>query len=344
MSEDTSVVETPSTPARIAGGTISAARMTPEQRTQRAKTASQARWSAARATHEGTIVMGVVQVACAVLENKTRVLSQHHFVTAMGRTGNPKSLRNKEIDSNFQTPVFLAAENLKPFISQDLLVSSTPIVYITLEGKRAYGYEATLLPKVCRVYTAARRAGVLLRHQLHIAEACELILEATSDVGIIALVDERSGYQDVRDREALQAILDKFLRREHAAWAGVFPREFYRGMFRLRGWEWKGMNPFKSPGCIAAYTRDLVYARLAPGVLRELEVRNPIRPNGGRKVRHHQFLSEKIGHPELEKHLAIIVAFMQAANSWDDLIRMVDRAVPRFGHPDQLLLPFEAYA
>jgi len=42
-------------------------------------------------------------------------------------------------------------------------------------------------------------------------------------VGIIALVDEATGYQEVRNKLALQAILDAFLRKELAAWAKRFP-------------------------------------------------------------------------------------------------------------------------
>jgi len=39
----------------------------------------------------------------------------------------------------------------------------------------------------------------------------------------VALVDEATGYQEIRDRLALQAILDRFLRKELAAWAKRFP-------------------------------------------------------------------------------------------------------------------------
>jgi hypothetical protein len=62
-------------------------------------------------------------------------------------------------------------------------------------------------------------------------------MRGLAHVGIIALVDEATGYQDVRDRLALQAILDAYLRKELAAWAKRFPEEFYRQIFRLRDWQ-----------------------------------------------------------------------------------------------------------
>src|SRR5262245_17296535 len=121
-------------------------------------------------------------------------------------------------------------------------------------------------------------------------------------VGIIALVDEVTGYQEVRDREALQAILDRYLRKAFAAWAKRFPDEFYKEIFRLRGWKWRGME-VNRPQCVANYTKDLVYKRLAPGILEELEARNPKNEWGHREARHHQWLTEDVGHPALAQHL-----------------------------------------
>ena len=72
--------------------------------------------------------------------------------------------------------------------------------------------------------------------------ACELLMRGLAHVGIIALVDEATGFQQIRDRDALQAILDAYLRKELAAWAKRFPDEFYQQIFRLRGWQWKGMK------------------------------------------------------------------------------------------------------
>ena len=69
-----------------------------------------------------------------------------------------------------------------------------------------------------------------------------MLTRGLAHIGIIALVDEATGYQEVRDKLALQAILDAYLRKELAAWAKRFPDEFYREMFRLKGWQWQGMS------------------------------------------------------------------------------------------------------
>jgi hypothetical protein len=158
---------------------------------------------------------------------------------------------------------------------------------------------------------------------------CEILVRGFARVGIIALVDEATGFQEVRDRFALQEILDRYLRKEFAAWASQFPVAFYQQIFRLRGWTWKGMK-VNRPQCVANYTKDLVYARLAPGILKELEVRNPI-TNGRRKSPIYWWLTEDVGHPALAQHLHAVVGLMKGADSWDQLMRMMNRAFPRRG-------------
>jgi len=91
------------------------------------------------------------------------------------------------------------------------------------------------------------------------------------------------------------------------------------------------------PQVVAHYTKDLVYARLAPGILKELETRNPKNDKGNRKAKHHQFLTEDVGHPALAQHLYAIIGLMRVADSWEQLIHMVDRAYPKRG--DTLQLP-----
>ena len=155
-------------------------------------------------------------------------------------------------------------------------------------------------------------------------------------IGIIALIDEATGYQEIRDRKALQEILDKYLRKEYAAWAKRFPDDFYQQIFRLRGWQWRGMKPNR-PGAVANYTKDLVYARLAPGVLAELERLNPI-DSGRRGAKHHQWLTSDVGHPALQAHLYGIIAIMRGSTTWEHAKRMVQRAYPKVN--TTLELPF----
>ena len=329
----------PSGPDPSEGGKARAKALTKTQRSDIARTAADVRWNVMRATHAGELEIAGRKVACAVLEDGRRVLSQQSFLAAIGRRGNSDGAKAIADGGNFpKVPVFLAADNLKPFIGESLATSCSPVLYRLPIGGRAYGYEARLLPLVCEVYLAARRANVLMHNQTHIAEVCEVLVSALAQVGIVALVDEATGYQEVRDRRALQAILDQYLRQAFAAWAKRFPDDFYKEMFRLKGWTWKNMNPAGGPRCVANYTKDLVYARIEVGLVHELEHRNPIQLNGRRKSAHHQWLTEDVGHPALAKHLHAVIALMKACpdNGWDMFIRLIDRALPKRGHSIQL--------
>ena len=91
------------------------------------------------------------------------------------------------------------------------------------------------------------------------------------------------------------------------------------------------------PQVFAKYTKDIVYARLAPGILEELESKNPIQ-NGKRRAKHHQWLTEDVGHPALAQHLYAVIGLMRIANSWEEFKRMLDRAYPKRGDTLQMEL------
>lgn len=330
--------------AKVRGGVARASALSADERRESARHAALARWSAdlPQASHEGPLVLGGAEIWAAVLPNGKRLLSQGTFLKAIGRSRTPKGGTG-----GFSTvdglPFFLQAEQLKPFISEELLLSTTPILFRDkAHGRRTVGYDAELLPMVCEVYLRFRdsylkRGENVPRSWAHIVEACDRLTRGLARVGIIALVDEATGYQETRDRLALQAILERFLRRELAAWAKRFPDEFYQHIFRLRGWTWKGMA-VNRPQAVATYTRDLVYARLAPGILKELETRNPIDERGRRRAKHHQWLTEDVGHPALAQHLYAVIGFMRIAQTWDQFVNNLDVAFPRRG--DTLKLPF----
>jgi hypothetical protein len=317
------------------GGFARAEKLTPEQRSEIARHAVQQRWAksgiqgdALSTEYFNELNIGNAEFKAAVLEDGTRVLTRATFVKAIGRTGKAKG--GRAYDDEFKLPVFLTANNLKPYISDELKENSSPILF-KHKNTQFIGYRAELLPQVCGVFIDADEAGVLTKMQKHIAQKCRILLRGFATVGLIALIDEATGYQDVRDRQALQVILDKFLRKEYAAWARRFPLEFYKEIFRLRGWEWKGLkvNP---PQIVAKYTNDIVYSRLTPGLLEELEKKNPKNEKGNRKTKHHQWLTEDVGHPALAQHLYAVIGLMRIAedHGWDTFKVMLDRAYPRY--------------
>lgn len=324
------------------GGHARAQAMSHEERTESARRAALARWSAdlPQAMYEGLVQIGDTEINAAVLPNGRRLLSQATFLRALGRSRSPKAGTGilSTVDG---LPFFLQAEQLSPFLTEEIRMSTTPIAYVSKTGRRMVGYDAELLPMVCEAYLKFRDAsrGKVPRQYDHIVAACDMLMRGLARVGIIALIDEATGYQEVRDRLALQALLDKFLRKELAAWAKRFPDEFYKHIFRLRGWEWKEMGT-QRPGAVGQYTNDIVYARLAPGILEELQAKNPINEHGRRKARHHQWLTDDVGHPALAQHLYATIGLMRASASWQQFMTMLNMAFPKRG--DNLMLPFMA--
>lgn len=290
------------------------------------------------ATHRGKLTIGPVSIPCAVLRDGTRVLSENGIANALGgRSGAAKRLKTAAAEEGAHIPVFLASKSLTPYISNELLDGPLkPIIYQS-GGESVVGYQAEALPEICNIWLQARQDDKLDDQQKDRAQAAEILMRGLATVGIIALIDEATGYQDTRDREALQAILDKYLRKEFAAWAKRFPDAFYREIFRLRGWSWSAMSVAR-PGVVGRYTNDIVYERLAPGILEELQRLNPTYEDGGRSKKHHQYLTDDIGHPALAQHLHAVIGLMRASATWEQFKSLLDRAFPKKGAQLDLLL------
>lgn len=291
------------------------------------------------AKYEGILKIGNSEIPCAVLDDGTRVLTQEEMLEALGRARKAKG-RSRAVD---QLPPFLEAKNLEPFIDDGLRRSTAPVLFKPLrgggiKGKMANGYRAELLPQVCEVMLRARDAGALAPQQYHLAAQAEVLVRALAHVGIIALVDEATGYQYDRRRTALEEILEKFIAKELQPWAKRFPDEFYEELFRLRGWSYEPQS-VKRPSYVGKLTNDLVYARLAPAILDELRRRNPPDEKGRRRVHHHRLLTDDVGHPRLREHLTAVIALEKAATTWDGFYRGIQRALPKYNQTIPLDLP-----
>jgi len=233
---------------------------------------------------------------------------------------------------------FTHQDRLKPFLSNDVLErTALPIKFITTTGTIAYGYEAEVLANICFAVLDAAKDEKLQKQQAHIVRQCEILVRGFAVVGINALVDEATGYQEVRDRSSLRKILDKYLKKEWAAWAKRFPDEFYMEMFRLRGWEWRKMS-VNRPSVVGKFTNDIVYERLAPGVLDELKKLNPVDEKGHRKHKFHQHFTDDVGHPALSQHLHAVIAMMRASATWNGLMRLLNRSLPKLNDTREMVL------
>lgn len=282
------------------------------------------------ALYEGVLEIGDAKIPCAVLEDGTRVLTQTEMLVALGRSPRPKGKESRAVD---ELPPFLATKSLQPFIDGDLRESTRSIEFKPLKGSNTMGYHATALPKICEVMLQARDAEALHVTQIPLAKKAEILMRGLAHVGIIALVDEATGFQEIRDRLALQAILDKYLTDEWAKWTKTFPDEFYIELFRLKGIPYPPPGKHKNwrPSYVGHWTNDVVYSRLAPGILKELKKKNPVTEKGHRAGHHHQLFTRDYGHPALKEHLSNVIFLMKGCRDWNDFKRRLESAAPKPG-------------
>lgn len=315
------------------GGRARAAALSPEERRAIARGAAASRWgnTIPSATHMGELQVADRRIVCANLGNGKRVLTQETFLTAIGRAAKAKAGTGSERLTQSESmveglPPFLAAANLQPFISEKLRSLTSPLVFRPLRGGKAYGYDAELLPMVCDVYLEARKQNKLLRSQKHIADACELLMRALARVGLAALIDEATGYQEQRDRDELRKILEAYISEELRPWVRVFPEEFFKQIYRIHRWEYKHTSA-RTP-YVGRLINRYIYEQLPPGVLEELQRKNPITEKGYRKYKHHQYLTIDTGNEHLDRQIAAVTALLRAADSKEEFERLFLKVFP----------------
>lgn len=279
-------------------------------------------------THEGTLQINDLEIPCFVLKNGTRILS--------GR-GLQESLRIRdrfegEKRGGYILPKFFNSKALKPFIDNKLEVAKFEPIICYRGSQVVHGYEGTVLADLCDAILEARKAGVKFTdRQLIVSDQAEIIIRSLAKVGIIALIDEATGYQQDRDKTALREFLEKFMHEEKKKWIKTFPDEFFESIFKMKGWDWNSAIKGQKPGVVGKYINNYVWARIAPGVLQELNRVNPKNEQGKRKGKHPQFIDIDFGHPKLKEHLKVLTMFAKAAGfNWTNWERMVNRALPKF--------------
>ncbi len=93
-----------------------------------------------KATHDGVLPIGDIKLDVAVLQGGQRIITQNSVFSALGR---PPRGNSRVIN----TPVFMDANNLQPFVGQDLRGELKQIDFIDKKGgcRPCKWYEAYFL-------------------------------------------------------------------------------------------------------------------------------------------------------------------------------------------------------
>lgn len=319
---------------RAKGGAARAAKLTPEQRKEIALMGAAAKKENAKlpsAQYVGDLAIGELTFPCAVLSDGSRVLTETNFMDVMGmyRSG-ALSVRREATESGARIPLYLAFKNLQPFVIKHLGdVHDHQVRYKNLTGQISSGIPAALIPKICSIWLDARKSGVLGSRQAQIADKAELLLRGLAEVGIVALVDEATGFQRDREKDALAKILEAFVAKELQPYIKTFPADYYEHLFRLRCLPYPPeQNPNFRPQYFGKLTNDIVYERIAPGLLIEIKKQAA---KDEKKAHLHRRLTQEIGHPKLKEHLASVTTIMKLSRDYLDFIGKLNMIHPRFG-------------
>jgi P63C domain len=333
------------------GGEARAMSLSTDRRKAIAKLAAESRWGSdlPQATHDGPLQIGDTVLAAAVLPNGKRLLSQGTFLQALGRSRTPKA-GTGGLTTVDGLPFFLSAEVLKPFITDELRLSTTPIFFRFKSGRRAVGYDALLLPMVCHVYQrlhasiTERLAGgdeadvaqakrVYAQYR-HIIDACNRLDSGFAKRGILALVDDATGYRGDQLKEDVLRVISAYMSPTLVKWAPKFPPQFFEEIYRLHGWEYKPGST-RNPQYTGTFITRYVYEPLPPGVLEEMKIRLPKNESGNRRAKLWQTLSADTGIPHLDRQINDIITIMRLSEGKDEFIYNFERL---FGKQLQLRL------
>ena len=281
--------------------------------------------------YEGTLNLGENKLPCYVLEDGTRVLSGRKMQEIL-----------KVVDGNIsgtKLPQFLSNSILKPFIfSNKDAAHFDPI--ICFKGKqRINGYEATVLTDICEAILRARRSGVkMTERQQIVANQCEILLSSFAKIGIIALIDEATGYQNEREHFELQKILSAYISEEILKWQLTFTDDFYREVYRLWGLPFIPKYIKNKPSFIGKLTTKYIYDLLPDGVVDKIKEKTGKTDRGNWKYKWHQSLTPEIGREHLKKQIIEVTTLMSISKSKSEFNELFERKYN--AKPIQLELEF----
>ena len=276
--------------------------------------------------------LGNLELPCYVLSNGMRVFSGRGIQNAIGARGKAGSWVNRFINSKAIQMNLLSG-------TLDKLNNPIPFKRNNAGGSQSitYGYEATLLIDLCNAIIDAGSVRQFEMNEEYVKNAT-IIIRAVAKVGIIALVDEVTGYDKEKGRakDELQNFLNVFISQEMARWVKTFEDSFFEMLYKLNDWSWSKTH--KHPGIVGYWINDIVYERLGPLVLTELKKAKS--ETGKGKL--HQYLTTDVGHPKLREHLASVQTLAKACDyDKSKFMQMLDIALPKKFQQMSLLFPEE---
>lgn len=253
----------------------------------------------------GILQIGGVEVPCYVLHDGRRVIT---------RTAATAVLTDGKGGGNLES--YLVVEGLKGYVSEgfrDQMIEFN-VPGTSAPNTRTRGISAETFVEICQAYVAAFEGGALqTERQKAIAIKAAMFLAACAKVGLIAMIDEATGYQYERPVDALQFKLRLFLAEEMRKWEKTFPDQLWEQFGRLT--KWKG-SIHSRPKYWGQLVMQLIYEYLDPDVAQWLRDNAP-RPMHGKN--YHQWLNDQYGLKKLIEHIWKVVGIASTCADLSEL-------------------------
>ncbi len=259
----------------------------------------------------GTLSLGGEGIDCYVLDDGTRVISLTSAI---------RSTEGGAAGGNIAMVAGVAG--LRRHLDFDAMVAG--FVEFAIPGfalKNAKGMTTEWFERMLTAYVdAALDPDVTLTaKQRETARRCQVLQRGLIRTGLDALVDEATGYQKVREDDALQFKLNAFIAEELRGWEKTFPDALWQEFGRLSGWA----DPLKNrPQWWGKLVIWLIYDTLDADVAKYLKENRPP-PN----VRWHQQLTENVGVRALVSRCYEVVGL---AKECDDLADLRDKVARHY--------------
>ena len=254
------------------------------------------------AKYSGELILGQKSVDCYVLDTEARVISLRATVRALSN------------DEHGDITRYVRAKSLSPYITPESVTNGIIEFMIPGNPKKGKGITAETFLDICSAYVAALSGGAnLTEKQRNTAFNCSVLLSACAKTGLIALIDEATGYQYVRQSDALQVKIRAFISDELRGWEKTFPDELWEEFGRLTGW---AGSLHQRPKYWGKLVLELIYDALDPDVAEYLKENKPAPCHG---QNYHQWLTSDYGVNKLVTHINQITGIAKTCATMEEL-------------------------
>lgn len=256
------------------------------------------------AQFSGTLEVGESSLPCYVLDDGRRVFSTRGMLESLGYKANARP--SGIFGSKALAPVMAAHDNP---------VGELNVIEFNAGSRfNAKGYDVEKFMDMCHALSEAFDNGQLTGQHVDAALKANAIIRSSSKIGIVALVDEATGYQYARAEDALQFKLKLYLAEEMRQWTKTFPDELWIEFARLT--QWDGQPTKNRPRYWGYLVMDLIYRYLDPEIAQYIKENKP-KPRKGQN--YHQWFNSDVGMKKLIEHINRVIGMAQGCDTMDEL-------------------------